>query len=255
MNNCALITGPTAGIGYELARIFAARKFDLILVARNQKRLDELATELKAKHGVEIKVLPKDLAAPQAAREIFDAVRDLPVSVLVNNAGFGAYGPFAKTDLALQTDMVQVNIVALMQLTHLFLQPMLARNSGRILNVASTAAFQPGPNMNVYYATKAFVYSFSYALADELQGTGITVTALCPGLTRTEFQARAMLNPVGGWPAMDARTVAEIGYRGLMRGKRVVIAGLTNQVASFFAKRAPQRLTSAIVRRVHAKAG
>ena len=177
MNNCALITGSTAGIGYELAKTFAARKFDLILVARNQKRLDELATELKAKHGVEIKVLTKDLAASEAAREIFDSVRDIPVSVLVNNAGFGAYGPFAKTELALQTDMVQVNILALMQLTHLFLQPMLARSSGRILNVASTAAFQPGPNMNVYYATKAFVYSFSYALADELQGTGITVTA------------------------------------------------------------------------------
>ncbi|HWX21226.1 MAG TPA: SDR family oxidoreductase [Candidatus Binatia bacterium] len=255
MNDWALITGATAGIGYELAKLFAADHFNLVLVARNEKRLNELAAELKHKHSIEIEVLPKDLAVPEAAREISEALRDTPISVLVNNAGFGSYGPFAETDLALQVGMVQVNVVALMQLTHLFLKPMLNRHNGRILNVASTAAFQPGPTMNVYYATKAFVYSFSYALSDELAGTGITVTTLCPGLTRTEFQARARLKPSGSWPAMEARTVAEIGYRGFMKGKRVVIPGLANQIASFFARRVPQRLTSAMVRRVHAHAG
>jgi short-subunit dehydrogenase len=254
-NQWALITGATAGIGYELAKCFAANRFDLVLVARNEKRLQEIGGELKARHGVEATSLPRDLAQPEAAANIFDAVRDRPISVLVNNAGFGCYGPFQEQDLALQTEIMQVNMNALVQLTHLFLKPMLARHSGRILNVASTAAFQPGPTMNIYYASKAFVYSFSYALAEELAGTGVTITALCPGLTRTEFQARARLKPVGHWPAMDARTVAEAGFRGVMKGKRVVIPGMANKVASFFAKRVPARLTTAIVRRVHARAG
>jgi short-subunit dehydrogenase len=254
MKDWVLVTGATAGIGNELTRLFAAEHFNLVLLARNEARLREFAAELRSQHKVEVMVLPKDLARPNTAAEVFDAVRDKPVSVLVNNAGFGTYGPFHETNLAEQADMVQVNIVALIQLTHLFVQPMLARGHGRILNVASTAAFQPGPMMNVYYATKAFVHSFSYALADELAGTGITVTALCPGLTRTEFQARARLKSVHSWPAMDARTVAQAGYRGLMKGKRVVIPGLANQIASFFAKRVPPRLTSAVVRRLHAKA-
>jgi len=255
MKEWALITGATAGIGYELARIFAAHQFNLVLVARNEQRLSGLAADLRSKHNIQSRPLPKDLASPSAPREIFAELAEVPVSVLVNNAGFGTYGPFASTEPKIETAMAQVNMIALMELTHLFLQPMLSRRSGRILNVASTAAFQPGPNMNVYYATKAFVYAFSYALADELAGTGIAVTTLCPGLTRTEFQERARLKPVGGWPAMEARTVAEIGYRGLMRGKRVVIPGLANKVGAFFARRVPQRLTSAVVRRVHAKAG
>jgi short-subunit dehydrogenase len=254
MNNCALITGATAGIGYELAKCFAGNSYDLVLVARNETRLQQFAAELKARHRIEATALSRDLARPDAAASIFAAVGDRSVSVLVNNAGFGCYGPFQEQDLALQTAMMQVNMTALMQLTHLFLKPMLTRRSGRILNVASTAAFQPGPSMNTYYATKAFVYSFSYALAEELAGSGITVTALCPGLTRTEFQARARLKAVGHWPAMEAQTVAEAGYRGLMKGKRVVIPGFANQIASFFAKRLPARLTTAIVRRVHARA-
>jgi short-subunit dehydrogenase len=147
--------------------------------------------------------------------------------------------------------MMQVNMVSLVQLTHLFLQPMLARDSGRILNVASTAAFQPGPLVNVYYATKAFVYSFSYALAEELAGTGIRVTALCPGMTRTEFFDRAGMRQRKPWLVMEPGEVAEVGYRGLMKGKRVVIPGLLNQIASFFAKRMPPRLTSAVVKRIH----
>lgn len=251
MNGWALITGASAGIGTELARIFAANGVNLVLVARNQSRLESLAQELKTGSGIQATVVAQDLAQPDAAETIFTRVKGTPVSVLVNNAGFGSYGEFAATDLQVSSEIMRVNMTSLVQLTHLFLQPMLAARGGRILNVASTAAFQPGPTMNIYYASKAFVYSFSYALAVELEGTGVTVTALCPGMTRTEFFKRAHIQGNGGWPMMDARKVAQLGYRGMLQGKRVVIPGVLNQVASFFAKRVPPRLTTAIVRRLH----
>jgi uncharacterized protein len=255
MNEWALITGASAGIGHELADIFAAHHFNLALVARDETRLRALAADLEARHNIKTRVLPQDLARPGAAAALFEALRDTPVSVLVNNAGFGGYGRFAKLDLGLQTDMMQVNMVALVQLTHLFLQPMLARGAGRILNVASVAAFQPGPTVNVYYASKAFVYSFSYALAEELAGTGITVTALCPGTTRTEFFQRARVRMTRPWPLMEARVVAEAGFRGLMKGKRVVVPGLMNRLMATLSPCAPAWLTAGIVRRVHESAG
>ncbi len=253
MDEWVLITGASAGIGRELAVVFAAHGFKVAMVARNEQRLAEVAAELRSAFGTETKVVPYDLSRAGAAAEIFSTLRETPISVLVNNAGFGSYGPFANTDLNLQTNMMQVNMVALVQLTHWFVQPMRARGRGRILNIASTAAFQPGPMVNVYYATKAFVYSFSYALADELLKSGITVTTLCPGLTRTEFQQRAQMRESGGWPTMSARKVAEAGYRGLIQGKRVVIPGVMNRIASFFAKRLPPRITTAIVRKIHQK--
>jgi short-subunit dehydrogenase len=251
MDKWALITGASEGIGRELSIIFAEQGYNLALIARNEQRLNELSDQLRAAHNLAIKVIPKDLSQPGAASEIFESVRETPIEVLANNAGFGSYGPFAEADLQVQTRMMEVNMVALVQLTHLFVQPMLARGSGRVLNVASTAAFQPGPTLAIYYATKAFVYSFSYALAGELAGRNVTVTALCPGLTRTEFQARAHLHQGSAWPTMSARSVAEAGYQGLIKGKRVVIPGLMNQIASFFAKRVPPRISTAVVRRIH----
>lgn len=251
MENWAFITGASAGIGRELAIVFAGNAHNVVLVARAEDRLNKLAGELAATYKVQARVLPQDLGQPEAAFEVFKRSRDLPISVLVNNAGFGSYGRFVETDLALQTRMMQVNMTALVQLTHLFAQPMLARRTGRILNVSSTAAFQPGPMIDVYYATKAFVYSFSYALADELAGSGVTVTALCPGMTRTEFQQRAHLREGGPWAMTSARAVALAGYRGLMKGKRVVIPGLLNRIGAFLAKRAPARITSAVVRKIH----
>lgn len=250
MGNWALITGASTGIGRELAEVFADNGFNLVLVARDQERLKLVAGELTAGRKIEVKLLPEDLSRPGAASSIFQHLRDTPVAVLVNNAGFGSYGPFVQTSLATETEMMELNMVALVQLTHLFVQPMLARRAGYILNVASTAAFQPGPTMSIYYATKAFVFSFSYALADELKGSGVKVTVLCPGLTRTEFQKRARLRAGGPWE-MSARVVAEAGYRGLMSGRRVVIPGVLNRIASFFARRVPFGLTSAVVRRVH----
>ncbi len=251
MNNWALITGASAGIGYELARIFAANGWNLVLVARNEVRLKQIAAELRSGRETELVVCPQDLAQPDAAAQIFAATQDKPVSALVNNAGFGSYGPFAEANLQQQTQMMQVNMVALAQLTHLFLRPMLARKTGRILNVASLAAFQPGPTVNVYYASKAFVYSFSYALALELQATGVTVTALCPGTTRTEFFDRAGIHMKRPWPMMGARVVAEAGYRGMMRGRRVVIPGLVNKLMARISPCLPSALTGRIVRQIH----
>ena len=251
MSNWALITGASSGIGLELAKLFAADKFDLILVARNEARLNQLAAELRARHSIEVKVITKDLSAPTAPQELFDELRATPVSILVNNAGIGWHGAFAQTSLPQSLAIMHLNMEALVKLTHLFVQPMLARRAGKILNVASTAAFQPGPGVNVYYASKAFVHSFSYALACELEDFGVTVTTLCPGTTHTEFFARGNFGHVRAAFTMDARTVAVAGYRGLMRGRRVVIPGLTNKLASAVSKRLPARWTTAIVRRLH----
>ena len=253
MNEWVLITGPSSGIGLELARRFAADQFNLILVARNETRLRQLADELRAGNHIETRVIVRDLSAPDAAKLLFDQVKDIPVSVLVNNAGLGFYGAFAQSKFEEQTQMMQVNMNALVQLTHLFLPAMLARKSGRILNVASTAAFQPGPMINVYYASKAFVHHFSYALADEIEYSGVTVTTICPGTTHTEFFKRGNFGTERAPFTMDARTVAEAGYRGMLRGKRVVIPGWQNKIASVLAKRLPLRLTTAVVRRIHSK--
>jgi len=251
MNDWALITGASSGIGRELARCFAADRHNLVLVARDQLRLEALADELHEMHGIMTRVLVRDLAQAGVPRDIFESLQDTPISALVNNAGAGVYGPFAASDLHAQLSVMQVNMTALVELTHLFLQPMLARRHGRILNVASMAAFQPGPTVNVYYASKAFVHSFSYALSMELEGSGVIVTALCPGTTRTDFFNRAGMRPPGGWFAMDPRTVAEAGYRGLCRGQRVVIPGLLNRMAVALARRGPVAVAAGSVRRIH----
>jgi len=251
MKEWALITGASAGIGLELARLFAAGGLNVALVARNEERLAALAKELKGAHGIEARVIPADLSLPGAAAAVFERARELEIEVLANNAGVGHYGEFARTDLRAQTDLIQLNIGALVELTHHFVQPMLKRNRGRILNVASVAAFQPGPTVNAYYASKAFVYSFSYALANELANSGITVTTLCPGTTHTEFFERAGIQMKRPWPMTSARTVAELGYRATMRGQRVAIPGLMNRIMARVSPCLPSRWTSAIVRKVH----
>src|SRR5216684_4294091 len=191
-----LITGASSGIGLDLARIFAAKKFDLILTTRTEAKLRDLARELERQHKIEAHVIVADLAEPDGPHRIFaEIVRlGLPIDNLVNNAGFGAYGEFKDIRLQEDLDMIQVNITALTHLTNLALPQMIKRERGRIMNVASTAAFQPGPLMAVYYATKAYVLSFSEALANEVHGTGVSVTALCPGPTASGFQAGAAMN-------------------------------------------------------------
>jgi len=248
----ALITGASGGIGLELARIFAEQGFALVLVARNRERLEEIAVELKP---TPVQVLAKDLALVGAAEGIY---REIPkVDVLVNNAGYGVYGPFVKTPLDDELGMLQLNMTALVVLTKLYLPAMVAAKNGKILNVASTAAFQPGPLMALYYATKAFVLSFSEAIGNELEGTGVTVTALCPGPTATGFQARTKLEKsrlIKRMKVMDARTVAEAGYRGLMAGKPVVIPGLMNKLLAQSVRFSPRVLVTKIARMMQEEA-
>ncbi|HEX8557102.1 MAG TPA: SDR family oxidoreductase [Pyrinomonadaceae bacterium] len=253
----ALVTGASGGIGEELARLFAADGHSLVLVARSRDKLARLAGELGERHGVAARVLPSDLARPESPQEIFDELRDASVTVdaLVNNAGFGSYGLFAETDAQAELDLIQVNVAALTRLTKLFLPGMLARRRGYVMNVASTAAFQPGPLMAVYYASKAYVLSFSEALANECAGTGVVVSALCPGPTATGFVAAAGMGDsrLFDRAVMDARAVAEAGYRGLLAGRTVVIPGLRNALVARAVGFFPRGLVTKVVRGIQEK--
>jgi len=251
----ALVTGASMGLGAEFARLLASEGHDLVLTARSGDRLATLKKEIENLHGVRAHVIVADLTDPRAPVAIYDDVRrqGIDVQVLVNNAGFGMYGLFHQSDLQVELDMVQVNMVALMHLTKLFLRDMVAHGSGRIVNVASTAGFQPGPLQSVYYATKAFVLSFSEAIANETRGTGVTVTALCPGPTPTEFQKRANVGRVRGLKLLmrvSPEAVVRAGYEGMKKGKTVVIPGVLNNVIVFLLRLSPRRVVTAAVRRL-----
>jgi len=249
----ALITGASAGIGAELAKVFGEHKHDVILVARRQDSLEALAGQIEGRSGVRATVFPADLAEPGAPAELFEAIRgaELDVDILVNNAGFGLGGEFIETDLDTELRMIQVNVTALTYLTKLFLPPMVQRRSGGVLNVASTAAFQPGPLMSVYYASKAYVLSFTEAIAEELRDSGVVVTALCPGPTATEFAeiahvGRSRLFAFGA--VADARSVAKFGYDALQSGVRVAIPGAQNKLIAQARRFAPRRVVTRVVR-------
>jgi len=239
-----LITGASAGIGRELAACFAADRSRLVLVARRKRELESLAEELRERYKTQSEVIVGDLSQPTTPTRLFEHLRNngSKVDVLVNNAGFGAYGQFAELDERRQLDMAQVNIVALTHLTRLFLPGMLARKRGGVLNVASTASFQGGPGMAVYYASKAYVLSFSEAISEETAGTGVVVTALCPGATATEFpQASGMKNSkLFERASMSAAVVARIGHRAFRKGRFVVVAGLPNKLMSFSTRLVPR---------------
>ncbi len=250
----ALITGASSGIGLELAKLFAADKSNLVLVARSQDKLEALAEAVRREHGVEALVLLQDLTDPVAPQTIFDRLisEGVGVDVVVNNAGFGSVGSVAALPLNRQLNMVQVNVVALMHLTRLFLPGMVERRRGGILNVGSMAGFQPGPNMAVYYATKAFVLSFTEALAEELTGSGVSATCLAPGPTETGFGAdsgmgKSLIFKLG---MMDAATVARIGYRGFRRGKAIVIPGWKNRLGASSVRFAPRAFVRKLVKRL-----
>jgi len=255
----ALVTGASGGIGEELARLFAADGHSLVLVARSSDKLSALAEELSDKHNVNARVLPADLARAEAPREIFEELQSDAVTVdaLVNNAGIGSYGLFAETDAKTELDLLQINVVALTHLTKLFLPQMIARRRGYVLNVASTAAFQPGPLMAVYYASKAYVLSFSEALANETSGTGVRVSVLCPGPTETGFVAAAGMGESKLFDAnvMSARAVAVEGYRGMLSGKTVVIPGLRNRLLASGYRFAPRGLITKVVRGIQERRG
>ena len=231
----ALITGGSTGIGLELAKQFAAHGHDLVLAARNAEHLDAAAGQIEGKYGVAVRTIPIDLADADSPQRLFDALNGdhVEIEYLVNNAGFGLGGEFADTDIDRELDMIQVNCSSLVHLTKLFLPPMLKRKSGRILNVASTAAFQAGPGHAIYYASKAFVLSFSEAIAEELHRTGIKVTALCPGPTASNFAERAGTNKSRLFrqaKVATAEEVARFGYAAMMKGTRVAIPGMQNKL-------------------------
>ena len=240
-----LVTGASSGIGLELAKCFAAEGSRLVLVARNTEALESLADELRRTHKVEALVLTADLAQPETPERIFNELqgRGIMVDVLVNNAGFGAWGRFAELSLPRQLEMLQVNITALVHLTGLFLPGMLQRRRGGILNVASVAGFVPGPGMAVYYATKACVVSLTEALAEELAGTSVTITALCPGPTLTNFGNAAQFREEGRKiriATMSAKAVARYGHRSFRRGKVVAVPGLQNRLIVLFSRFLPR---------------
>lgn len=243
-----LITGASSGIGKELARLFAADGFDLVLVARNEEALNELASELRSQYAVSATVLPKDLSLPQAPEEIFDTLKQasIPVEVLINSAGLQVYGRLQDIDPAEQLELIQVNLVALSHLTMLFAQEMVARKRGKILNIASTGAFAPAPLNAVYCATKAYVLSFSEAIARDLEGTGVTVTCLCPGATETNFAERAGIKDIRLFQSfvMKPEAVARAGYQGLMAGKTTVVPGLYNQLMVQSIRFTPRRVVT-----------
>lgn len=255
MTESALITGASAGLGRDFARLFAADKHDVILVARRRDRLDALAAELRDAHGVKATVIDADLAQPGAAQRIYAAVQQhgIAVDFLVNNAGFGGTGAFAETAAGRDAEMIQVNVNALVELTHLFLPPMIERGRGRVLNIGSTAGFQPGPFMATYYASKAFVNSFTEALAYELRGTGVTATLSCPGATETEFaghagNAESLLFRLG---AANSATVSQGAYRAMMAGRSRVVHGLTNKLGVQSVRIGPRSAVLAIAARLN----
>jgi short-subunit dehydrogenase len=250
----ALITGASSGIGLELAKLFARDGYDLVLVARRREKLETLGEDLRRRHGVQFRAIAADLADSSAPAEIMRqlAAAAVEIDVLVNNAGFGGLGWFAKTDLESERRMIEVNVTALTALTKLFLPRMLARRRGRILNVASTAGFAPGPLMAVYYASKAYVISLSEALSEELRGSGVSVTVLCPGPTLTEFQAVAHMETTRLFRlpgvVMGAEAVAKAGYAGLMRGKRMVVPGLFNRALMLVIRLSPRAVVARVSR-------
>ncbi len=230
MKKTILITGASTGIGKELANIHAEKGGNLVIVARSKDKLEKLKAELEAKHSVKVMVIEKDLTLPQAAKEVYDAVNQAKIEIdyLVNNAGFGGRGKFHERDWEDDLAMINLNVVALTALTRFFLPDFVKRNSGRILNVSSTASFMPGPLQAVYYATKAYVTFFSNAIAEELHDTNITVTNLMPGATETEFARVSGMDKTNLFKkTASARSVAEAAYKGMLSGKLDVISGLT----------------------------
>ncbi|HEU0139623.1 MAG TPA: SDR family oxidoreductase [Bryobacteraceae bacterium] len=248
-----LVTGASSGIGAELAKIFAAQGYSVALAARSVSKLEELAAELANRYKARSRVIQSDLGDPDAPPRVYEELGKLGIALeaLVNNAGFGLRGFFAESDTGRLLEMMQVNMTALTHLTRLFLPGMIARRSGRILNVASTAGFVPGPTMAVYYASKAYVVSLTEALANELSGTGVSITALCPGPTHTGFAETAGTSNARLFKrssVMDAASVARIGFEGLMAGKTIVIPGLQNRIVMAAARIAPRKMLAGITR-------
>lgn len=243
----ALITGASGGLGLEFAKILAKKKHDLVLVARNEGKLYSVKNDLEGKHGINVYVVATDLSKVDAALDVFNYTleHDISINILINNAGFGDSGCFADSDWQKQYEMVQLNIIALMQLTHCFINQMIDRGHGQILNMSSVAAFCAGPYMSIYYATKEFVRSFSEAVAEEVKGTGVTVTAFCPGPTTTGFEQAASMDKGSTMfrKASKAEDVAKAGIRAIRKGKALSYYGAYTKCMSFLCRLVPRSVT------------
>jgi uncharacterized protein len=255
----ALITGASNGIGLELAKVHASKGDNLVLVARNKAKLDELKTELEKQYRISVYTIGKDLSAPNAAQDVYDETtrQNIRIDYLVNNAGFGDFGLFVESDWNKELQMINLNITTLTQFTKLYLKEMVQRKSGKIMNVASTAAFQSGPTMAVYYATKAYVLSFSEAIDNEVSPYGVTVTTLCPGATESGFQAAAAMEEsalVKGKKLPTSKEVAEYGYKAMMRGQTVAIHGWKNYLLANSVRFTPRALVVKLTRMIQDKA-
>jgi short-subunit dehydrogenase len=249
----ALITGASSGFGYQFAKLFAKDNYDLVLVARDKEKLQELATYLQKEHDIFVRIIAKDLSDIKSGEEIYTELQEagIEIDILVNNAGYATHGEFTQVPLQEEISEIQLNLMTLTILSKLFLKDMLKRKDGKILNIASTAAFFPGPYMAVYYATKAYVLSFSESLAEETSGTGVTVTALCPGPSKTGFATRANVGNTLFFKnyVMDAQTVAQIGYKAMMDGKRVVLTNASSKFGVAITRLVPRTILAKIVKR------
>ncbi|MFA7359605.1 MAG: SDR family oxidoreductase [Candidatus Kapaibacterium sp.] len=255
MKKTALITGASAGLGVEFAKNFAKDGHNIVLTARRTERMEQLAEELMNKHSVDIKVLGKDLSNMNEVQSVFETLQrdNIHIDFLVNNAGFGDWGNFHESDWTKVEGMIDVNMKALTKLTYLFMRPMIQKGGGRILNVASMAAFQPGPLMAVYYATKAFVLSFSEAVNNEIKGTGVSITILCPGPTESEFQSAANLGKSKLFKHTripTAKEVADFGYREMMKGSLTVVPGFLNWLVVQSVRFSPRKFVLKIARKI-----
>jgi short-subunit dehydrogenase len=255
----ALITGASNGIGLELAKVHASKGGDLVLVARNKAKLDELKSTLEKEYKVKVYTIGKDLSATNAANEVYNETirQNIQIDYLINNAGFGEFGLFTDTDWNKELKMINLNITTLTAFTKLYLQDMVKRRSGKIMNVASTAAFQSGPTMAVYFATKAYVLSFSEAVNNEVSDKGVTITTLCPGATESGFQAAAAMEEsrlVKGRKLPSSEEVAQYGYAAMMKGKTVAIHGLMNWILANSVRFTPRSIVVKITRKIQDKA-
>lgn len=252
----ALVTGGASGLGYELSLLLAKDGYHLILIDINSEQLEEVKKELELGFKIKTRIITKDLSLQNCAFELFEEVKETSIDILINNAGFGLFGPFYSTDWNRELSMLNLHVITTTQLTKLLLDDMIKRGRGRILNVSSLAAFQPGPLMSIYYATKAFILSFSEAIANELKGTGVTVTVLCPGQTKTSFQEVVSEGNTTNKISFNIATadkVALYGYKAMMSGKTLAIPGTINKFLSFLPRILPRTIATAIVRKIQQK--
>jgi len=260
MPKTALITGAASGLGYEFAKLLAKKQYNLVLVDIDECNLDVVKEELSQQYNVEVQTLIKDLSLPNVAQTIKGDLADKPIDVLINNAGFGVFGRFSETDWKRESDMLHLHVVTVTHLTKLVLKDMIARGSGKIMNVSSVAAFQPGPLMAIYYASKAYMLSFSEAIANELKGSGVTVTALCPGPIDTSFQESVAehiskddnKNKIN-FNMANAAEIANYGYQAMMKGTTVAIPGMVNKFLSSIHRFVSRNMAAKIVRYIQEK--